>query len=115
METMDLFSLEEIKDIIRNEVQKVIKENLRKPFLTIEETCLYLGISRSTLYMWNGKNKIPYYKPEGKNIFYKLEDLDAFILNPKNRIKSHKEIESEVRTKIVLQRMSPKKSKFKLL
>jgi len=102
METMELFSLEEIRDIIHNEVQKVIKENLRKPFLTIEETCQYLGISRNTLYMWNGKNKIPYYKPEGKNIYYKLEDIDDFVLNPKNKIKSHKEIETEVRTKILL-------------
>lgn len=112
---MEIFSIDEIKEIIQKEVQKVIKENLRKPFLTLEELCQYIGVTKHTLYMWNSKNKIPYYKPEGKIVFYKLEDVDAYILDPKNRIKSHKEIATEVRTKIVLKRMSPKKSKFKLL
>lgn len=108
METMELFSLDEIKEIIQKEVQKVIKENLRKPFLTLEELSQYIGVSKHTLYMWNSKNKIPYYKPDGKIIFYKLEDVDSYVLDPKNRIKSHKEIEIEVRTMILLKKQGKK-------
>lgn len=50
------------------------------------------------------KNKIPYNKPEGKNIFYKLEEPDDSVLNPKIKIKSQKEIKTEVRTKILLKK-----------
>ena len=38
-----------------------------------------LQISKSTLYKWTAKGLIPFYKPTGKNLYFKKEELQNWI------------------------------------
>jgi excisionase family DNA binding protein len=69
------------------------KQNfLEKPFLSVEETCIYLNISKPTLYAYTSRKKIPHYKFNRKLLF-KVSELNEMIQN--NRIKPMYEIEAE--------------------
>ena len=61
--------------------------------LSTEEASRYMGISQSTLYKLTHKNKIPFFKPNGKKNYFLASDLDAYML--RNRHKSDYEIEKE--------------------
>tara|TARA_R110002033_G_C3897081_1_gene239715 strand:- start:10102 stop:10386 length:285 start_codon:yes stop_codon:yes gene_type:complete len=56
----------------------------QKQVLTFEEACRYCGTSASSMYKHTSANKIPFYKPEGKLIYFKREDLDAWMLRNRN-------------------------------
>jgi excisionase family DNA binding protein len=73
-----------------------------KALLTIEEVCLYTGLSKSYLYKITSKNLISYHKPLGKKIFIDRLVLEEFLR--RNRIKSIEEIECEVSTNLNLDR-----------
>jgi len=109
METLELFSISELKDLIRQVVKEEIEVQGRKPFMDIGETAKYLGISINTLYAWNNENRIAYYKPDGKKNYYKLEDLENYVLNDKHRVKSHEEFKTEMTTQMVLKQLRKKK------
>ena len=87
-----LKELESLKQII-------IKKD--KPFLSIDEASDYLGISKNTLYGYTSKGILPYFKPQNRKIFFKIEELNKFVLDKKNRITSNQEIEEKAVTKIV--------------
>jgi excisionase family DNA binding protein len=70
------------------------KEVLLKEFLTLDETADYLSVSKSVLYKMNSKKEIPYYKPGGKNIYFKKADLDNWVYGKK--VNSVSEVEIEV-------------------
>jgi excisionase family DNA binding protein len=46
--------------------------------LTLERTSEYLGIKKTTLYQWMHKNKIPYYRPAGKLVFFSRLELNKW-------------------------------------
>ena len=64
-----------------------------KPFLTLEDAALYLSLSTSTIYKLCSQRKISYLKPNGKENFFRIEDLDSYLLS--TRIPSKTEIEKE--------------------
>lgn len=66
--------MEHIKDVLDRLLEQI------KPVLTFEEACIYCGISSSSMYKHTSANRIPYYKPEGKTIYFKREDLHKFML-----------------------------------
>ena len=47
--------------------------------LTIEDAAAYTHLSKGYLYQLCWYGKISHYKPSGGRIFFKREDLDAFI------------------------------------
>lgn len=67
------------------EVLELLKNNslLQKEFLTLEETALYLGQSKSSLYKLTSKKEIPFYVPGGKMIYFRKKELNAWIINSK--------------------------------
>ena len=71
-----------------------------KPFLTLNQVSDYLGISRNTLYQLTSKSQIPHYKV-GKKLMFKVSEIDDWVLNSGNKIKSQDEIESEIDTQIL--------------
>jgi excisionase family DNA binding protein len=75
-------------------------EKKEKSFMTIQETAEYLGIKVSTVYNYTHRRIIPFYKPRRK-IYFKIKDLDNFILNEENHYKSESEIEAEALQHIV--------------
>lgn len=49
--------------------------------INFKEAIELLGISKSTLYKLTHKKEIPYYKPNGKLIFFKREELMAWVFS----------------------------------
>ena len=63
-----------------------------KKVLTFNETANYMGISKSCLYKMTMNRTIPHYKPNGKMIYFELEEVEAYLLSV--RIKPQTEIET---------------------
>jgi excisionase family DNA binding protein len=83
---MRISIIKTIMEIILNEL-KEIKELLKKQniqqkeFLTIEDTSEFLGLSLSRLYKMTSNKEISHYKPGGKLIYLRRQELEQWILN----------------------------------
>lgn len=69
-----------------------------KEVLNLEEAASFLGIAKSTLYKMTHENRIPYYKPSGKLIYFEKSVLLEWIRS--NRIMSDDEIQEMARMKL---------------
>lgn len=65
----------------------------QKTVLNIDEATIYLSVSKSHLYKMTSAGRIPHYKPTGKRIYFKRNELENWML--RNRVKSYDEIETE--------------------
>jgi len=55
-----------------------VLENLlndAKEVLTLEEAALFMGISKSSLYKMTHKHELPFYRPNGKLIYFEKAEL----------------------------------------
>ncbi len=68
---------------------------MEKNILTLKEACAYTGFSKSHLYKLTHFRKIDHYKPNGKNIFFKKEDIVAYLLKGKKEAKPIIDTEQE--------------------
>lgn len=50
-----------------------------KNVFNFEEACEYTGFRPSYLYKLTSTGKIPHYKPYGKMIFFRREELEEFL------------------------------------
>ena len=75
-----------------------------KDVLTLEEAAKFMGIARSSLYKMTHEQAIPFYKPNGKMIFFEKSDLLAWVR--KNRVSSEAEISEEAER--IIQRLATK-------
>jgi excisionase family DNA binding protein len=50
-----------------------------KNVLNFSEAVEYTGFSASYLYKLTSTGKVPHYKPYGKMIFFKREELESFL------------------------------------
>ena len=58
------------------------------------EACEFLNISKSTIYKMTSSKSVPFYKPNGKNMYFKKVELEEYLT--KKRQISNSEIETEV-------------------
>ncbi len=65
----------------------------QKETLTLEEASVYSGISKSYLYKLTSGGGIPFYKPEGKTIYFDRPELDSWL--KRNRVATTEEIEQQ--------------------
>lgn len=65
---------------------------LQKPNLNIDEVAIYTGLSKLYIYKLTHKHLIPFYKPNGKNIVFKREEIDSWLL--RNRTATEEEVEN---------------------
>lgn len=72
----------------------------QKTVLNFEELVEYTGLSHSYLYKLTSKGNIPFYRPNGKHLYFNKEEIDAWLL--RNRSKTNEEIENEITTKRTL-------------
>jgi excisionase family DNA binding protein len=61
--------------------------------LSIKDVADYTGLKIGYLYQLTSKRKIPHYKPLGKKIFFKREEVDEFFFQGKK--KSLSELDKE--------------------
>lgn len=78
-----------------------------KEVLTLQEAAQYMGIARSSHYKMTSNQTIPFYRPNGKLIFFEKDDILSWIR--RNRVFSTEEIEEEAR--LHMQRLSMKNKK----
>ena len=52
-----------------------------KKWLSIDEAADYLELSKSRIYELTSNRKINFYQPGGKRIFFREEDLDAWVIS----------------------------------
>lgn len=64
-----------------------------KEVLNFNEACLYLELSQSHLYKLTSAGNIPYYKPNGKKLYFKRTELENWLL--RNRNTTQEEIDSK--------------------
>lgn len=69
------------------------QNNMIKTILTLKEVSELTGLSKSTLYKITHQNKIPFYKPNGKNIYFKRDEVEEFLTS--KRVSSIDELERE--------------------
>ena len=63
-----------------------IKTTDEKPF-SLSEAAIYLGFSKSFLYKLTSEKKIPFYKPNGKLLFFSRSELNAWVFKNKSKSK----------------------------
>jgi len=60
------------------------KSNEASAPLNIDEAAAYLKRSKHTLHKWTSKGTIPFYKPNGRVLYFKREELDAWVFRNRN-------------------------------
>lgn len=81
---------------VLNKLESLEKGNIaQKNVFTLEDFCTYTGYSKSWAYKLTSGRKLPYFQPEGKAIFFRREDVEAFLL--RNPIRSRKQLEKGIK------------------
>jgi len=75
-------------EFLKNEIKELkkllLESNLcNKEILSVEDTIIYLQISKSYLYKLTSKRQIPFYIPGGKKIYFKRTEIDQWIYDSK--------------------------------
>ena len=64
-----------------------------KEVLTVEEAAKFMGLARSSLYKMTCEQSIPFYRPNGKMIYFEKDALDAWLRQ--NPVKTQTQISQE--------------------
>lgn len=64
-----------------------------KNVLTLEDVALLTGLSKSHLYRLTCTHQIPYYRPNGKQIYFDRAEVEAWM--KQNRVATIKETEQQ--------------------
>ncbi len=57
---------------------------MAKTMLTLEEAAKHMGVSKSNLYQLIHRRAIPFYKPNGKMVYFNRLELDKWL--QRNRV-----------------------------
>lgn len=79
-------NLEQERKIVELQERVNRLENLcftAKEVLNLEEASAFLGIAKSTLYKMTHNNRLPYFKPAGKLIFFEKQALLDWVKGAK--------------------------------
>lgn len=101
----NLESMQSIEERLANIERKLdIQAQEAKNILTLEEVAEYTHLSKSYVYKLTSKGDIPYYKPNGKQLYFKRTEIDEWLLTNRNKTNQEieREIEREIATKSVL-------------
>ena len=63
-----------------------------KKVLTFDDVALLTGLSKSHLYKLTSTRQIPFYKPNGKNVFFDRSEVEDWLLQ--NRATTEQEAQS---------------------
>jgi excisionase family DNA binding protein len=82
-----------LKDLATHMLFIERKMYILKEYLTVTEAADYLNLSPSLVYRLTSKHELPIYKPNGKTIFIRRDDLNRWIA--KTRVMSDDETKHE--------------------
>ena len=67
-----------------------------KNVLTIDDVALITGFTKGHIYRLTSGQKIPHYKPNGRTLYFKKEEIEDWMLQ--NKIQTNTEIERAATT-----------------
>lgn len=73
-----------------------------KNVLTLDDVCLLTGLSKSWLYKATCRHEIPFYKPNGKQIYFDRKEIEDWMRQ--GRVKTNNELEAEAANYILKKR-----------
>lgn len=102
-----MYKLLERLDYLERQIGRVQIYSLlsAKTMLDVNDVHLLTGLSKAHIYRLTCDRAIPYYKPNGKQIYFKREDVDAWL--QQNRV------ESETFSKAVTERRAKEVAQIK--
>ena len=66
---------------------------MTKEIINAAEAASYLSMTKGLLYKLTSTHRIPYYKPMGKRIFFKISELDEWV--NAGRVPTDKELQEK--------------------
>ncbi len=93
----DIKEIKEMLTILQEQMQQVL-ENTRlaaKKVLTLDDVAVLTGLSKSHLYKLTFSHQVPYYKPNGKMIFFDREEVEDWMRQNKHEIQQGAEQSTE--------------------
>lgn len=88
---------EEIKDQL-NRIERYSLLAAKNVFC-LEEASIFLNISKSFLYKMTYRHEIPFYRPNGKQIYFDRKELEDWM--KRNRVSTSEEIEQSATNYLV--------------
>lgn len=80
---------------------KEILDFFKKRMLNTREAAIYLGLSVITVRRKAGKGEISSFRPNGKNLYFKISDLDNYLLSKhRGNLEKTKEVAAMLNFKI---------------
>ena len=77
-----LTALKALHELFKSNIS-VSNPNKKDDMLSVAQASEYSGFSKSFIYKITSSNEAPFYKPNGKTIFFKRSDLDDFLCRKK--------------------------------
>lgn len=84
---MDEQILKEVQELKKLFLEQTL---LQKEVLNFNEAAIYIEVSHSHLYKLTSTGKLPFYKPNGKKIYFNRKELNSWLLS--NRQNSVSEV-----------------------
>lgn len=83
-----------VQEIILNRLSSIENYSLlaAKKVLNIDDVAMLTGLSKSHLYKMTCRKEIPYYRPNGKQIYFDREEVEAWM--KQNRVSTRQEAET---------------------
>jgi excisionase family DNA binding protein len=70
-----------VKDSLIPELEKNLKDNKSKDYLSAENICERFGVSKPTIHQWRSRGILKAYKL-GSRVYYRLDEIEnAMIVN----------------------------------
>lgn len=95
--------------INKNDMEEKINQILvysllaAKNVLTLEDVALLTGLSKSYLYKLTCTKQIPYYRPNGKQIYFDRAEIESWM--KQNKVETNEELEQRIAANIVSNRI----------
>ncbi len=90
---------------MEEKINKILLYSLlaAKNVLNLEDVSILTGLSKSYLYKLTSTHQLPYYRPNGKQIYFDRTEIESWM--KQNRIATAQEIDQQATSYVVTGRM----------
>ncbi len=89
--------MEEFEPLLEQlkKIEYLLLRQLRNEIMTLNDLVSLTGWSKSYIYKLTSGKHIPHYKPGGKSIYFKREEVEKFLFSENSRVSTIDEIKEE--------------------
>lgn len=77
----DINFIHQVREAIRNQFDEL--KVYSKTLLSVKDLSKYLDISEGYIHKMTHNREIPFYKPNGKKLYFKRDEIDQWVINSK--------------------------------